>query len=530
MSQEIKVVLATELRNTGIKATEDQVAKLAEKFKEANKQNAKGTDEVIGKLGRMPGILGKVQSVLTGTAAKVTAAFGVVGLALGAIVSAGSFLWDKVIKPIKTMVDLGKELTFSSVIKELFGVTNAAKDLERQNKEIEKQAKKAYDTWGKTFDRMKAGWDAENESAKRAVSTIEEATRAYLKMQDAQGRVTAAGMASNLIGLERDKFNAMSGAKDENAAAREAARYDILIAEEKARQEIAKYEEKAAAEIAKIAGQEEALTKSVEARALAEKQLDEARKAAQMAGVGLSGENAIKAQEKAAEAVAAKEKALAEQLADEKRRQAELDAAKVAASAQKVELENIKAKVSLEVDERRKAEQDLLKNQAEAKKAEIEREQAEIAKMEEERRKEAERILAENEKKMHQMRLDNIREEVREWEDRQKEAQDRVRDADRKLGDAWNAYKNPDSYRERRREQFDEMKAQRRFAADLARLERNNPDWRNADPSRMNMRDQATRELALAMEEQKAANEELSQVAANTKDLKDKMQEIINMK
>lgn len=534
MSQEIKVVLATEMKAAGIQATEQQVEKLAGKFKEMNRNTEKETNKTLNTLGKMPGYIGKIQSVLTGMAGKVALAFGVVGVALGALIKAGTYIWDKVIKPLKTMAELGKKITFTSAIKEIFGVTNATKEAEKAAKELKKAqedaVKKAYEGWSKVFDRMKDGWDETNRASKEAVKGIEAATRAYLEMQAAQGRVTSANDSGVVLGLERGKFDEMAAAAKPEEAARIGARYDILIAEEKAKQEIAAFDEKAKQEAAELVASEQTLEELTKNRAAIEEQLVEAMQQEAKAGKGQTGDNIAKAQEKAAELVAKKKIELEEAANAELSKREEIAARKLAMTALEQERDNIRDKTSLEIAEKRKAEKDLIKEQADEKRKAEEKFKEEVEERERKWREEGEKQTREAQKKLAEERIKDLREEVRRRESLEREAQNRLSTAQSNLSSAWRTYRDKDAMKAEIQEYRDQKKAEQRYERDFKAMESRNPNWRTAEFGTLSARDEAVKRVALAREEEQAAKDAMIETAANTKDLAKKLDDLLQMK
>lgn len=534
MAQEIKVVLATEMKAAGIKATEEQVERLSDKFKSMNRAAEKDTDKTLSTLGRMPGLLGKIQSVLTGTASKMAFAFGAVGIAIGAVIKVGTFLWDKVIKPLKTMAELGKAITFTSAIKEIFGVTNATKEAEeaaKKHKEAQEEAaKKAWEGWNKAFTEMEKGWNKATQAAKENITAIDNATKAYLKMQAAQGRVTSANDTGVVLGLERGKFEDMAAAGDADEAARIGARYDILIAEEKAKQEIAKFDEKAKSEAAELVAEEEKLVELNRQKAELEKQYGDAIWEAAKAGEGQTDENAVKAKEKAAELVAKKEAELDAKNRETLQSEQEIAARKLAMSALEQERDNIRDKVSLEIAERKKAEKDLIREQAEEKRKAEEKFQAEVEERERKWHEESERQAREAQRKVAEQRIASAREEVRRHEQMEREAQSRLSRASSNLDAAWRTYRDPNAMKSEIQEYRDQKKAEQRFERDLASLESRNKNWRTAEFGTLSARDEAVKRVALAREEEQAAKDAMVETAANTKNLADKLDELLQMK
>lgn len=534
MAQEIKVVLATEMKAAGIQATEQQVERLSEKFEKMNRKGSRGATDLLARFGRLPGLFGRIQSVLTGTAAKIALSFGAVTVGITLLVRMGTLIWDKIIKPLKTMAELGKQITFTSAIKEIFGVTNATKDAEEAAKKLkneqEEAAKKAYDGWSKAFSEMEKGWDKANKAAKENITAVDNATRAYLKMQAAQGRVTSANDTGVVLGLERGKFDDMAAAGDADEAARIGARYDILIAEEKAKQEIAKFDEKAKSEAAELAAEEEKLVELNREKAELEKQYGDAIWEAAQAGEGMSSADAEKAKSKAAEAVAKKEAEL-----DEKNRQTlqaeqEIAARKLAMSALEQERDNIRDKTSLEIAERKKAEQDLIREQAEAKRKAEEEFQAEVEERERKWREEGERQTREAQRKLADERIAAVRKELRTREQQEREAQSRLSRASSNLSDAWRTYRDPNAMKSEIQEYRDQKKAEQRFERDLASLESRNKNWRTAEFGTLSTRDEAVKRVALAREEEQAAKDAMVETAENTKNLADKLDELLQMK
>ena len=71
------------------------------------------------------------------------------------------------------------------------------------------------------------------------------------------------------------------------------------------------------------------------------------------------------------------------------------------------------------------------------------------------------------------------------------------------------------------------------FEKDFAKLEskfRGRGDWRTVDIGKLSAAEEATRQVALAKEEQRAAQESLKQIEANTRGLAEKLDELLTAK
>ena len=111
MASEIKIHLATYLKDAGIKASQQQIEKLAQQVKKANKDAAKSADELGGALGHLEGPIGKLQNAFGGLGAKGLAVFA----ALKTGIDIGNWIQEKVITP-------------------LFGIKDPIEELKKQNR------------------------------------------------------------------------------------------------------------------------------------------------------------------------------------------------------------------------------------------------------------------------------------------------------------------------------------------------------------------------------------------------------------
>ena len=73
MADEIKIHLATYLKDTGIKATKQQVDQLSRDIQRMNREAQGSTDKTVQGLGKLPGAFGKIQTALGGLGAKALA-------------------------------------------------------------------------------------------------------------------------------------------------------------------------------------------------------------------------------------------------------------------------------------------------------------------------------------------------------------------------------------------------------------------------------------------------------------------------
>jgi hypothetical protein len=106
--------------------------------------------------------------------------------------------------------------------------------------------------------------------------------------------------------------------------------------------------------------------------------------------------------------------------------------------------------------------------------------------------------------------------------------QKRLSTAQAQVQKAWGWYRDKDSMKKQMEEEKNQAKAEVQFEKDLDRLARRKGDWRTAKG--LSVDDEATRRLGVAKEEERNAQKALTQIEENTRDLSEKLDELLSMK
>ena len=512
MANEIKIHLSTYLKDAGIKASRQQINKLAQDVKTLNTEMQSGTDETVRKLGKLPGAFGKIQDAVGGFGAKALAVIGAFKIGW----DIGSWLNEKVIVP-------------------LFGIKDPIEELKRQNRELKRQAEEAARKWEEALEKWSAGWESEVRGAEKARQKIEDLTQAYLKMQAARERVQSAQDDATLLGMQRDKFNAMAGAATPEEATALGKYHDVLIAEEQTKQRLAEFDRRAEESAAKQASAEEQLNKAVDKRSRLRQQMAELdRKIAyaqsQQSVEDLGWERSAKEEDRL---LKRKEK-LQEQLdtasRDVRNRRADVDAMSVARGAEAQERANIEEKAKLEVDERKKSFDDYIayveQKEMEAAAQEWNRQQEEIRKAVEQEQRERQRM----EQQLAAQRISDLRTELSERQRMENDARSRQSAAAGNLQTAWGWYRDQSQMQAVIDEQKAQQMAEQQWAKDFEKLKSRHRDWRDIEFGKLSASDEAVRQVALAKEEKAAADRAVIETAENTRELADKLDELLQVK
>lgn len=192
------------------------------------------------------------------------------------------------------------------------------------------------------------------------------------------------------------------------------------------------------------------------------------------------------------------------------------DALKVKQEADMLKTENERAKKIDEEMERQREEA--------ARLTEIK--EAETAKQVEFERRERERM----ERELAQKRIAELRDELSIRRKEESEAQNRQSAAQGSLSTAWEWYRD----KSRMQAVIDERKAQSaaevQWQKDFERLKTWRRDWRTAEFGSLSASDEAVRQVAFAKEEKAAADRAAIETAENTRDLAEKLDELIAAK
>ena len=516
MADEVRIHLSTYLKDAGIKATRQQVDKLAQDVKKMNRDMKSSTDSAANSLGKLPGAFGKIQGALSGFGAKAMSVLGAFKVGW----DIGTWLNDNVVKP-------------------LFNVKDPIEELKKQNRQLKQECDAAAKAWEDRMAKMAAGWDAEAKSAQRAVKLVDDLTRAYLQLQQARERIRSAGDDAELLGLQRDKFNAMAGAATPEEAAALGKEHDIRIAEAEARQKLEKFDRDAETSQKQLEAEERKLriaTRHVnrvnDQISQAEKRLAYLESDKSVEDMGWEQSNAAENKMRARLEKLKEERRSAEAEEDQQRRTVE--ASRLSATADPQVRQNIIAAAQLEIDEKKKAYNDYI---AQVEADEARRAEEEWNRQQEEIRREAELELRERQKVEQQIaaqRLADLRAEMqtelRERERIAADARSRQSAAAGGLATAWGWYRNQSQMQAVIDERKAQAAAEVQWAKDFERLKTWRRDWRTAEIGSLSAADESVRQVALAKEEKAAADRAVIETAENTRDLAKKLDDLIQLK
>lgn len=512
MASEIKIHLATYLKDAGIKASEAQINKLATDVKRVNSEMQRSTDQTVKRLGKMEGAFGKIQDCLSGFAAKAMSVIGAFKLGW----DIGTWLNEKVVTP-------------------LFGLKDPIEELKKHNRELKRQAEEAVQKWEEAFEKWSAGWEKEVQGADRARQSIEDLTQAYLKMQAARERVQSAQDDAQMLGMQRDKFDAMAGASTPEEATAIGKYHDVLIAEAQQKQQLAEFDRRAEESAQKQASAEQQLAEAVSKRRALKQQMAELDKKqayveSRQSVYDLGWEGSFKEEERVKKQKEQLQKQLDAANRDVRVRRADIQSMSASRTAEEQERANIEERARLEVDERKKAYDDYV--------AEVERKEAEAAEAEWQRQQEqARRIVEEEQKERARMeqqlaaqRIADLRTELSERQRMEGDAKSRQSAAAGGLAQAWGWYRNQSSMQAVIDEQKAQALAEAQWEKDFERLKFKHRDWREIEFGRLSAADESVRQVALAKEEKEAADRAVIETAENTRQLADKLDELLSVK
>lgn len=512
MASEVAIHLSTYLKDAGIKASKAQVEKLSRDIKKLNRETQRETERTQNALGKLPGVFGRIQSAASGAFGTALAVVG--AFKLGCDI--GQWLNDKVIMP-------------------LLDIKDPIEELKKKNREIEQSWKKAADAFDESMERWSAGWGKVVDGADKARQKIEDLAAAYLKMQAARERGEAAAGDAAMLAMQRNKFDAMAGAATPEQAAQLGKYHDVLIAEERSRQTLAKFDREAETSAVRQAAAEKELREAVNKRVALKRQMAELDRKldymqSQDSVYKYGFEGSIEKEKELEKDKAALQRQIDAADRDVNRRKADIAAMSASHAAESQERENIVAQTRLEVDERKKAYDDYV---AYVEGEEIRHAEEEWNRQQEEIRREAELELKERqrvERELAAQRIDDLRKELGERERAEGEARSRQGAAEGSLSQAWGWYRD----QSRMQAVIDEQKAQAaaevQWQKDFERLKTWRRDWRTAEFGSLSASDEAVRQVAFAKEEKAAADRAVIETAENTRDLAEKLDELIQMK
>ena len=512
MASEIKIHLATYLKDEGIKASEAQIDKLATDVKRMNSEMQRSTDQTVKRLGKMEGAFGKIQDCLSGFAAKAMSVIGAFKLGW----DIGTWINEKVVTP-------------------LLGLKDPIEELKKHNRELKRQADEAVQKWEEAFEKWSAGWEKEVQGADRARQSIEDLTQAYLKMQAARERVQSAQDDAQMLGMQRDKFDAMAGASTPEEATAIGKYHDVLIAEAQQKQQLAEFDRRAEESAQKQASAEQQLSEALSKRRALKQQMAELDKKqayveSRQSVEDLGWEGSFKEEERVKKQKEQLQKQLDAANRDVRVRRADIQSMSASRTAEAQERANIEERARLEVDERKKAYDDYV--------AEVERKEAEAAEAEWQRQQEQARRIVEAEReeraRMEQQlaaqRIADLRTELSERKRMEGDAKSRQSAAAGGLAQAWGWYRNQSSMQAVIDEQKTQALAEAQWEKDFERLKFKHRDWREIEFGKLSAADESVRQVALAKEEKEAADRAVIETAENTRQLADKLDELLSVK
>lgn len=183
------------------------------------------------------------------------------------------------------------------------------------------------------------------------------------------------------------------------------------------------------------------------------------------------------------------------------------------------------AEKAREKEDAKRAEK-LKKAEEAAAKKRAEEEAKNRAKEEAERQRIEDKLARERERK-HQKEIRDKEKDLTRLNNIQAKAQQDLSEAQNKVREAWGWYRDKDKFKEQLKEEKAEAAAQKQFDKDFAKLKDRRRDWRTAD--NLSLDDEAVRRVGLAREAEAEAQKRLDEIAENTRELADKIEELLTM-
>ncbi len=219
------------------------------------------------------------------------------------------------------------------------------------------------------------------------------------------------------------------------------------------------------------------------------------------------------------------------------REQERSDAARAAIERRKAEQIRGEEQAAEEADKIRAAmEAGDAKRAEEAARIAAEEERRLQEKLAEEQRRRMEELERERERlaeKAYRKEVELAEGALVESQKTQGDAQSRLADARSQVARAWGWYRNQDSMQAHIDDILEQREAEKQWEKDFEKLKsraRGNYDWRTVDVGELSAHDEAVRQVALAKEEEAAAQKALDEIAENTRDLAGKLDELLSMK
>ena len=188
----------------------------------------------------------------------------------------------------------------------------------------------------------------------------------------------------------------------------------------------------------------------------------------------------------------------------------------------------VEAAAKAEEEARRAAEEE----EREARRAaeEEERRQRKLAEEQRRRMEELERERERLAEKAYRKEVELARGALAESQQGQRQAEGRLSAARSQVARAWGWYRNQDSMQAHIDDILAQREAEKQWEKDFARLQSRHRDWESVDVGKLTAAEEATRQVALARQEEQAAQKALDEIAGNTRDLAEKLDELLSMK
>lgn len=494
------------VKNNGEEA--DKTSKLMEAFGD-------GLEKVTGKAAKSAG---RLEDLLSG--------MGKFGSTAVAVIGAFKVGWD-----------IGTWLN-EHVVEPLFGITDPIEDLKKHNREMAAAGERAYKEWGESMDSFASKVSETVDSLSQERAIVEALEDAYQKLEAAKEKMIGAGDEAELLKLQRERADALRGIDNQSEKSVKSAEFDVLEAQLRMRQELAKFDREAERSAHARESAEEALSKSQDEqiekrRALAEteKRLRDLENGVGE-GANVDFDHYDEAERKLKAEIAQRKKELAAVDMDVMKREQSLEALDESDKATGALRSNLEERLTQSIeaaqdkvseaqkklaDEKAKEEADAIQKAWEEEQKMLDEEQRAWEQWQNEQLREQ----LDNQRKIHQQRLKDATDEYNQSRQLESEAQNRLSAAKGQVSQAWGWYRNTDSMQAVIDEKKAQEEAEKQWEKDFDRLKSRNRNWRSAEMGTLSAEDEAVRQVALAKEEEQAAQKALEEISENTAYLKD---------
>lgn len=228
---DIRLQIVTALDAAGIKATQQQIDRMANSVAASNRKMGSSANDAASAFGRMGGPVGKLTGAfgkLGGTMGKVAGIGGMVAGAFEMGWSVGTKLYDGLV----------------FIRKELLGIKTESEKIVEANKREARAAKEMEAMLDKTAERSRELHQIEAERAQDALANIKAEADAWRVAARAKMEYLTAGMDAEYQRLERERFEDIltmqANGYDGAAIQQIEAVYDVLKAELDIKREMAK--------------------------------------------------------------------------------------------------------------------------------------------------------------------------------------------------------------------------------------------------------------------------------------------------